>query len=67
MECINVIEHQLIASRRELSTSLFTVWSPYLENICKLSDFFLRSYVLCSFRSDAPVGIMEKGILIWMI
>ncbi|CAK5034589.1 unnamed protein product [Meloidogyne enterolobii] len=62
LECINVIEGQLISSRRELTTSLFTVWSPYLEHICKLSEFFLRSYVRFSFRADAPAGIMEKEL-----
>lgn len=62
LECINVIENQLISSRRELNTSLFTVWSPYLEHICKLSEFFLRSYVRFSFRADAPAGIMEKEL-----
>ena len=50
-----------MSSRRELNNRLFSIWSPYLERVCLLVDFFLRSYVRSTFRADASTATMEKG------
>ena len=48
----------------ELNSRLFAIWAPYLEQVCKLADFFLRSYVRAIFRTDASTAQMEKGTFI---
>jgi hypothetical protein len=58
---VRVISQQLVASKRELNSRLFAVWSPYLEQVCELADFFLRSYVSSTFRAEASTATMEKG------
>lgn len=56
-----MIANQLSASRRELASRLFTVWAPYLDQVCMLADFFLRSHVQGIFRADASTSAMENG------
>uniref|UniRef100_A0A914HKU6 Ectopic P granules protein 5 homolog n=1 Tax=Globodera rostochiensis TaxID=31243 RepID=A0A914HKU6_GLORO len=61
-ECFEVISSQLSTSRRELTGRLFTMWAPYLERVCALSDFFLRIYVNGIFRADASTATMESEL-----
>lgn len=61
MQCLRVIAEQLRKSRKDLATRLFNVWAAYLDNVCRISEYFIRIIVNQSFRSDASTMAIEQG------
>uniref|UniRef100_A0A915D0Z2 Uncharacterized protein n=1 Tax=Ditylenchus dipsaci TaxID=166011 RepID=A0A915D0Z2_9BILA len=62
LECLRIISEQLGNSRHVLSTRLYSVWSQYLEMVCKLADYFLRLVVFHKFRAELTTVAIEKEL-----
>lgn len=61
VDCLRVISEQLRKSRHDLATRMFNVWSAYLDNVCRISDYFIRVIVSQHFRADAQTVTIELG------
>ncbi|CAD5210574.1 unnamed protein product [Bursaphelenchus okinawaensis] len=62
VECIKIISDQLIKSRQELTTKLYSIWSNHLAMITQFTEYFTKNIVCQQFRYDAPPSVMEKEL-----
>lgn len=62
-QSIGLIAQQLMKSRQDLATNLFSVWLDYLDPVCRFTVFFIKTIVCQEFNSDAPQSVIEAGIV----